>query len=177
VKTEKKAILEAVLKDYQETSLLNQVDYKKYYLYSLIAHSTAIEGSTLTEEEAILLLDKGLITAPHTKYEVDMNADLRDAYEISYTLAHGHVPYTLKMLQKLSAVVMKNTGKFYSLVHGEYDERKGDYSTALSNMRKSIELLDNTYSYSVYNDISSQAEKYHGKLQKAKYKFILRISF
>ena len=26
-----------------------QVDYEKFYLYSLITHSTAIEGSTVTE--------------------------------------------------------------------------------------------------------------------------------
>lgn len=36
------------------------IDYEKYYLYSLIAHSTAIEGSTLTEMEAQLLFDEGL---------------------------------------------------------------------------------------------------------------------
>ncbi|KAB3946222.1 cell filamentation protein Fic, partial [Bacteroides uniformis] len=44
---------------WQEIEVLNQefvrlgisqsVDYEKYYLYSLITHSTAIEGSTLTE--------------------------------------------------------------------------------------------------------------------------------
>lgn len=30
-------------------TLSQSVDYEKYYLYSLITHSTAIEGSTLTE--------------------------------------------------------------------------------------------------------------------------------
>jgi hypothetical protein len=40
---------------------INQsVDYDKYYLYSLITHSTAIEGSTLTEMETQLLFDEGV---------------------------------------------------------------------------------------------------------------------
>ena len=54
---------------WQEIEVLNQefvrlgisqsVDYEKYYLYSLITHSTAIEGSTLTELDTQLLFDEG----------------------------------------------------------------------------------------------------------------------
>ena len=55
---------------WQEIEVLNQefvrlgisqsVDYEKYYLYSLITHSTAIEGSTLTELDTQLLFDEGV---------------------------------------------------------------------------------------------------------------------
>ena len=57
---------------WQEIEVLNQefvrlgisqsvdsVDYEKYYLYSLITHSTAIEGSTLTELDTQLLFMRG----------------------------------------------------------------------------------------------------------------------
>lgn len=29
----------------------NLIDYDKFYLYSIVTHSTAIEGSTMTEVE------------------------------------------------------------------------------------------------------------------------------
>ena len=41
--------IEALLQKFQKLGIGEAVDYEKYYLYSLIAHSTAIEGSTLTE--------------------------------------------------------------------------------------------------------------------------------
>ena len=34
-----------VLKEYQELGISEQIDYQKFYLYSIITHSTAIEGS------------------------------------------------------------------------------------------------------------------------------------
>ena len=36
---------------YRELGIEEQIDYKKFYLYSIITHSTAIEGSTVTEIE------------------------------------------------------------------------------------------------------------------------------
>ena len=36
---------------YAASGIDQQVDYEKFYLYSLITHSTAIEGSTVTEVE------------------------------------------------------------------------------------------------------------------------------
>lgn len=48
---------------YRALGIEEQIDYKKFYLYSIIMHSTAIEGSTVTEIENQLLFDEG-ITAP-----------------------------------------------------------------------------------------------------------------
>lgn len=50
----------ATLKRYADCGIAQQVDYEKYYLYSLITHSTAIEGSTVTEIENQLLFDEGI---------------------------------------------------------------------------------------------------------------------
>ena len=41
-----KKLLDA-LKEYESLGIADQIDYKKFYLYSLITHSTAIEGSTV----------------------------------------------------------------------------------------------------------------------------------
>ena len=40
-----------VLNEYHSLGIAEQIDYPKVYLYSLITHSTAIEGSTVTEIE------------------------------------------------------------------------------------------------------------------------------
>ena len=49
--------IEELYKEFQQLGISQSVDYEKYYLYSLITHSTAIEGSTLTEMDAQLLFD------------------------------------------------------------------------------------------------------------------------
>ena len=52
-------IMEA-LKVYLDSGVEDQVDYQKFYLYSIVTHSTAIEGSTVTEIENQLLFDEGI---------------------------------------------------------------------------------------------------------------------
>ena len=49
--------IEELYMEFQQLGISQSVDYEKYYLYSLITHSTAIEGSTLTEMDAQLLFD------------------------------------------------------------------------------------------------------------------------
>ena len=38
--------IERLYQKFQQLGISEAVDYEKYYLYSLITHSTAIEGST-----------------------------------------------------------------------------------------------------------------------------------
>ena len=40
--------LEQLVTRYRDLGIDSQIDYDKFYLYSLITHSTAIEGSTIT---------------------------------------------------------------------------------------------------------------------------------
>ena len=52
--------IEQLYQKFQQLGISEVVDYEKYYLYSLITHSTAIEGSTLTELDTQLLFDEGV---------------------------------------------------------------------------------------------------------------------
>ena len=45
--------IELLYQKFQKLGISEAVDYDKYYLYSLITHSTAIEGSTLTELDTV----------------------------------------------------------------------------------------------------------------------------
>ncbi len=70
-----------VLDEYKRLGIAEQIDYDKFYLYSLITHSTAIEGSTVTEIENQLLFDEGISAKGRTMQEQLMNLDLKNAYE------------------------------------------------------------------------------------------------
>lgn len=114
------------LNEYQSLGIAEQIDYKKFYLYSIITHSTAIEGSTVTEIENQLLFDEGIAAKGRSMQEQLMNLDLKAAYEHSMRLAEQHTDFSVEMLKTLSALVMKNTGSVYNTVHGSFDASKGD---------------------------------------------------
>ena len=71
---ENKEQLLKLLQQYKSLGISEQIDYEKIYLYSLITHSTAIEGSTVTEVEAQLLFDEGITSSKRTIVEQNMNA-------------------------------------------------------------------------------------------------------
>ena len=114
------------LKEYESLGIADQIDYKKFYLYSLITHSTAIEGSTVTEIENQLLFDEGITAKGRSLQEQMMNLDLKAAYEHSMRMAHQHEEFSVEMLKSLSAIVMKNTGATYNTAQGSFDASKGD---------------------------------------------------
>ena len=78
---ENKEQLLKLLQQYKSLGISEQIDYEKIYLYSLITHSTAIEGSTVTEVEAQLLFDEGITSSKRTIVEQNMNLDLKAAYD------------------------------------------------------------------------------------------------
>lgn len=46
------------IQEYKELGMSNLIDYDKFYLYSIVTHSTAIEGSTMTEVKNQVLLKR-----------------------------------------------------------------------------------------------------------------------
>ena len=118
--------LTTVLDEYRKLGIAEQIDYQKFYLYSLITHSTAIEGSTVTEIENQLLFDEGITANGRTLQEQMMNVDLKAAYEHALHLARLHTDISVDMLKILSAMVMKNTGASYNTPQGSFDSSKGD---------------------------------------------------
>ena len=111
---------------YRELGIEEQIDYKKFYLYSIITHSTAIEGSTVTEIENQLLFDEGITAPGRTLQEQMMNLDLKAAYEEAQRLAEQHADYSINMLCRLSSIVMKNTGNTYNTPLGSFSAADGE---------------------------------------------------
>ena len=111
---------------YVASGIEQQVDYEKFYLYSLITHSTAIEGSTVTEVENQLLFDEGIAAKGRSLVEQMMNVDLKNAYLFGFQWAKTSQPYTVDFLCELSAKVMRRTGSEYSVFSGNFDSSKGE---------------------------------------------------
>ncbi len=117
--------IEQIINEYNSLGINQQLDYDKFYLYSIITHSTAIEGSTVTEIENQLLFDKG-ISANKPMAEQLMNLDLKKAYEKAFAYAKKHENITVKLLCELSEVLMKNTGSEYKTIAGNFSSAKGE---------------------------------------------------
>ena len=123
---ENKDILLKLLKQHKELGISEQIDYDKFYLYSIITHSTAIEGSTVTEVEAQLLFDEGITSSKRTMVEQMMNLDLKVAYEYGMQWIRKHDPITIEWLVALASKVMARTGSEYHSPGGDFDASKGE---------------------------------------------------
>ena len=115
-----------LLEEHKLMGFQEQIDYEKFYLYSIVTHSTAIEGSTMTETDNQLLFDEGLSAKGKSIIEQNMNLDLKTAYEKSMELAKAHTPFSVNMLKQLSSLVMRRTGGQYNGMAGSFDSSQGD---------------------------------------------------
>ena len=152
--------IEETLKAYLASGVEDQVDYQKFYLYSIVTHSTAIEGSTVTEIENQLLFDEGIAAKGRSLTEQMMNVDLKDAYLHAFRIAAENPTYTPQLLQQLSALVMRRTGSEYSTIAGQFDSSKGEFR--LCNVSAGI----GGRSYLAYNKVPRAVDDFCEWLNK-----------
>lgn len=119
--------IEGLYQEFQKLGISQSVDYDKYYLYSLITHSTAIEGSTLTEMDTQLLFDEGVTAKGKPLVYHLMNEDLKKAYELAQEESEQGAVVTSAFLQKLNATLMRTTGSVHNVMGGSFDSSKGEY--------------------------------------------------
>ena len=154
MKRENREKLLTLLQKYRELGIAEQIDYNKFYLYSLITHSTAIEGSTVTEVEAQLLFDEGITSNKRTMMEQMMNLDLKVAYEYGMEWIKRHEPITTEWLITLASKVMARTGS-------EYHSMGGDFSAAKGELRKvNVTAGIGGKSYMSYQKVPAKLESF-----------------
>lgn len=156
--------IDDALKAYMASGVEDQVDYQKFYLYSIVTHSTAIEGSTVTEIENQLLFDEGIAAKGRSLTEQMMNVDLKDAYLHAFRITAENPTYTPQLLQQLSALVMRRTGSEYSTIAGQFDSSKGEFR--LCNVSAGI----GGRSYLAYNKVSQAVGDFCSWLNEELYK-------
>lgn len=93
-----------------------------------------------------------------------MNLDLKAAYEKAIELAKQHKPFSTDMLIALSALVMKNTGKEYKTVLGDFSSARGELR--LLNVTSGI----GGRSYMNYNKVPAKLAEFCEQLNAARAK-------
>ena len=157
---ENKDILLKLLQQHKALGISEQIDYNKFYLYSIITHSTAIEGSTVTEVEAQLLFDEGITSSKRTMTEQMMNLDLKAAYDYGIQWIKRHEPITVDWLITLASKVMARTGS-------EYHSMGGDFSAAKGELRKlNVTAGTGGKSYMSYQKVPSRLAAFCEELNK-----------
>ena len=148
------------LKAYLASGVEDQVGYQKFSLYSIVTHSTAIEGSTVTEIENQLLFDEGIAAKGRSLTEQMMNVDLKNAYLHAFKIASKNPIYTPQLLQQLSAIVMRRTRSECSTIVGDFDSSKGEFR--LCNVSAGI----GGRSYLAYNKVPRAVDDFCEWLNK-----------
>lgn len=157
---ENKEMLLSLIQQHKELGISEQIDYEKFYLYSIITHSTAIEGSTVTELEAQLLFDEGITSQKRTLVEQLMNLDLKTAYDYGMKWIKHHETITVNWLITLASKVMARTGS-------EYHSLGGDFSAAKGELRKlNVTAGFGGKSYMSYLKVPSRLEAFCEELNK-----------
>ena len=157
---ENKEMLLSLIQQHKELGISEQIDYEKFYLYSIITHSTAIEGSTVTELEAQLLFDEGITSQKRTLVEQLMNLDLKTAYDYGMKWIKHHEAITVNWLITLASKVMARTGS-------EYHSLGGDFSAAKGELRKlNVTAGFGGRSYMSYLKVPSRLEAFCEELNK-----------
>jgi len=119
--------IEKEIKLYNSLRIKELIDYEKFFTYSIITHSTAIEGSTLTELDTQLLFDEGITAKGKPLVHHLMNEDLRNAYIFASTKAKEKTSLTPDFLKELNGLVMKSTGNVTNVLGGVFDSSQGDF--------------------------------------------------
>jgi Fic family protein len=103
------------------------IDYEKLANYFITHHSTAIEGSSLTHNEVVLLFDHGITPAGKPFHHLLMLKDHLDALTYILEIAGEKKKLSVETIQFISSLVMKNTGASYNMMGGQFDASKGEF--------------------------------------------------
>ena len=117
----------SLIEEYQSLNLSAIIDFDKFNQYSIVHHSTTIEGSTLTEIETRLLLDEGLTPKGKPILHSLMVQDHYKALVFVLGEAKKKTTVTPSLIQHINAAVIKNTEAVYNTALGEIDSTKGMY--------------------------------------------------
>ncbi len=118
---------EQLYNKFNELKIADSIGYERMNEIFISHHSTAIEGSTLTEEESRLLIEEGITAKGKPLYDHNMVKDHFDALQFVVETAKEKKKITPAFIQQISAHVMHSTGGIINAAAGSYDSSKGDW--------------------------------------------------
>lgn len=116
-----------LIEKYNSLQIKKSIDWEKYNLYSIVHHSTSIEGSSLTEEETQLLLDENITAKGKPIEHHHMQLDHHHALLFIIEISNKKNLISPEFLKEVAGKVMKNTGAIHNTIMGTYDSGKGDF--------------------------------------------------
>jgi Fic family protein len=116
-----------ILQRWQAMKMDEILDFDKFNQYAIVHHSTTIEGSTLTETEAQLLLDEGITPKGKPLVHSLMNIDHLEALRFVMQSATEKMELSSAFIQSINAKVMRQTGSIYNTALGTVDSSAGKY--------------------------------------------------
>jgi Fic family protein len=150
-----------LIEKYKALGIANVIDHEKFNNISIVHHSTALEGSSLTEVETQVLIDEGLTPKGKPLLHSLMVTDHFSALQFALREASNNRPITVSFIQELNATLIRNTGLVYNTIFGTVDATKGEFrkenvtagDTYFPNYDKVVQLTKNLV------DIISKAMK------------------
>jgi len=122
--------IQDLLEEYKAMNFDQALNHEKFNLYSIVHHSTAIEGSSLSELETSLLLDEGVVSAKRSFHDHLTVKDHYEALLFTFAQARKKESVTVSLLQEIAGLVMKNTGREIKAYGGkDFDESRGELRT------------------------------------------------
>jgi Fic family protein len=119
--------LAALINRYKSLGIDDVIDHEKLNLISIVHHSTKIEGSTLTEVEAQILINEGLTPKGKPMHDSLMVTDHYAALLFILNAAKQKKDITANLIKEINALVLKSTGKTYNTVFGTIDAATGAF--------------------------------------------------
>ena len=118
--------LENLVSEYKHL-MQGQINLEKLTYYAITYHSTAIEGSTLSEGQVYNLLDLDIPAKNKPFSEQQMVIDHQKALNFTINKAKEKLPITEILIKEIEALVLKTTGAIYNTALGTFDSTKGEY--------------------------------------------------
>src|ERR1700733_3947216 len=119
--------LQALINRYKSLGIDDVIDHEKFNLIAIVHHSTKIEGSTLTEVEAQVLINEGLTPKGKPIHDSLMVTDHYAALLFIISAAKEKTAFTVNFIKAINALVVKNIGKIYNTIFGPIDAGTGAF--------------------------------------------------
>lgn len=143
--------LEKLIDQYQSLKIEEIFDYNRFNQYSIVHHSTRIEGSTLTQQETYLLLSDNLTPKGKPLTHSLMVKNHFEALTFILENKDKSVLISPDFLKSINAKVLFNTSSIYETVLGIVDAGKGEYRKG--NVSAGVSFFPN------YDKLESMTQK------------------
>lgn len=129
--------IDDLLKEYHSLKINEAYNHALFNRIAITFHSTSIEGSTLTEAEAEVLIESGIAAKGKPLDHNNMVKDHYDALVFACGEAAKEREISTEFIQQINAHVMRSTGGIVNQMGGSFDSSKGE-------LRKGSVIAGNT---------------------------------